>query len=116
MALTPRAGRVSVLRRLARGRRCPSGAPVGRGRADPGGRARPAADRHPQFVGLLLYRFDVNVRSSLVLGLVGEGAGHATGAGIVVGVLSGRQTAEELCAEHPTHVLDGVHQLPTLLS
>ncbi|WP_347110216.1 phosphonate ABC transporter, permease protein PhnE [Paenarthrobacter sp. S56] len=29
----------------------------------------------PQFVGLLLYRFDVNVRSSLVLGLVGAG-GH----------------------------------------
>lgn len=27
----------------------------------------------PQFVGLLLYRFDVNVRSSLVLGLVGAG-------------------------------------------
>lgn len=26
-----------------------------------------------QFVGLLLYRFDVNVRSSLVLGLVGAG-------------------------------------------
>lgn len=27
----------------------------------------------PQFVGLLLYRFDVNVRTSLVLGLVGAG-------------------------------------------
>lgn len=27
----------------------------------------------PQFTGLLLYRFDVNVRSSLVLGLVGAG-------------------------------------------
>ena len=27
----------------------------------------------PQFVGLLMYRFDVNVRSSLVLGLVGAG-------------------------------------------
>lgn len=27
----------------------------------------------PNFVGLLLYRFDVNVRSSLVLGLVGAG-------------------------------------------
>ncbi|MBL3687833.1 phosphonate ABC transporter, permease protein PhnE [Leucobacter zeae] len=27
----------------------------------------------PQFIGLLLYRFDVNVRSSLVLGLVGAG-------------------------------------------
>ncbi|MGR6916759.1 phosphonate ABC transporter, permease protein PhnE [[Actinomadura] parvosata] len=27
----------------------------------------------PQFAGLLLYRFDVNVRSSLVLGLVGAG-------------------------------------------
>jgi phosphonate transport system permease protein len=27
----------------------------------------------PQFVGLLLYRFDVNVRASLVLGLVGAG-------------------------------------------
>lgn len=27
----------------------------------------------PQFVGLLLYRFEVNVRSSLVLGLVGAG-------------------------------------------
>lgn len=27
----------------------------------------------PQYVGLLLYRFDVNVRSSLVLGLVGAG-------------------------------------------
>lgn len=27
----------------------------------------------PQFVGLLLYRFDVNVRASLILGLVGAG-------------------------------------------
>ena len=27
----------------------------------------------PQCIGLLLYRFDVNVRSSLVLGLVGAG-------------------------------------------
>jgi phosphonate transport system permease protein len=27
----------------------------------------------PQFIGLLLYRFDVNVRASLVLGLVGAG-------------------------------------------
>jgi phosphonate transport system permease protein len=27
----------------------------------------------PQLVGLLLYRFDVNVRASLVLGLVGAG-------------------------------------------
>jgi phosphonate transport system permease protein len=27
----------------------------------------------PQFVGLLLYRLDVNVRASLVLGLVGAG-------------------------------------------
>jgi phosphonate transport system permease protein len=27
----------------------------------------------PQLTGLLLYRFDVNVRSSLVLGLVGAG-------------------------------------------
>jgi phosphoglycolate phosphatase len=42
-------------------------------------------------------------------------AGHAAGAGIVVGVLTGGQTAEELRAERPTHVLDGVHQLPTLL-
>jgi phosphonate transport system permease protein len=30
-------------------------------------------DALPQLVGLLLYRFDVNVRSSLVLGLVGAG-------------------------------------------
>jgi phosphonate transport system permease protein len=27
----------------------------------------------PQFIGLLLYRLDVNVRASLVLGLVGAG-------------------------------------------
>lgn len=33
----------------------------------------------PQFVGLLLYRFDVNVRSSLVLGLVG-----ASGVGLLI--------------------------------
>jgi phosphoglycolate phosphatase len=42
-------------------------------------------------------------------------AGHAAGAGIVVGVLTGGQGAEELRAERPTHVLDGVHQLPSLL-
>ena len=35
--------------------------------------ARGAAGRLPQLVGLLLYRFDVNVRASLVLGLVGAG-------------------------------------------
>ena len=40
------------------------------------GAGRPAATVPavtPQFVGLLLYRLDVNVRSSLVLGLVGAG-------------------------------------------
>lgn len=42
-------------------------------------------------------------------------AGRAAGAALVVGVLTGAQTAEELRAEHPTHVVDGVHLLPGLL-
>ncbi|MBW0104221.1 phosphonatase-like hydrolase [Pseudonocardia sp. KRD291] len=43
-------------------------------------------------------------------------AGRAAGAGLVVGVLTGAQTREELAAEHPTHVLDGVADVPGLLS
>ncbi|SHN43274.1 phosphonatase-like hydrolase [Cryptosporangium aurantiacum] len=43
-------------------------------------------------------------------------AGHAAGAGLVVGVLSGAQTREELDAEHPTHVVGSVADLPDLLS
>lgn len=42
-------------------------------------------------------------------------AGHAAHAGVVVGVLTGGQTEAELAAEHPTHVLAGVHLLPGLL-
>lgn len=42
-------------------------------------------------------------------------AGHAAGAGIVVAVLTGAQTRAELDAEHPTHVLGGVRDLPGLL-
>lgn len=43
-------------------------------------------------------------------------AGHAAHAGVVVGVLTGGQTEAELAAEHPTHILDGVHLVPGLLS
>jgi phosphonatase-like hydrolase len=43
-------------------------------------------------------------------------AGHAAHAGLVVGVLTGGQSAAELAAERPTHVLAGVHLLPGLLS
>ena len=42
-------------------------------------------------------------------------AGHAARAGIVVGVLTGGQTEPELAAEHPTHILAGVHLLRGLL-
>jgi phosphoglycolate phosphatase len=42
-------------------------------------------------------------------------AGRAAGAGLVVGVLTGGQTRAELEAAGPTHVLDGVAGLPTLL-
>jgi len=42
-------------------------------------------------------------------------AGHAAHADVVVGVLTGGQTEAELAAEHPTHVLAGVHLLPALL-
>ncbi|WP_346281649.1 HAD family hydrolase [Pseudonocardia sp.] len=43
-------------------------------------------------------------------------AGHAAGAGVVVAVLTGAQTADELAAEHPTRLLDGVRELPGLLA
>ncbi|MCX4791696.1 HAD-IA family hydrolase [Streptomyces sp. NBC_01221] len=42
-------------------------------------------------------------------------AGHAARATTVIGVLTGAQTRDELAAEHPTHILDGVHQIPALL-
>lgn len=42
-------------------------------------------------------------------------AGHAAGAGLVVAVLSGAQTRDELTVEHPTHLLAGVSELPALL-
>ncbi|MER8037352.1 phosphonatase-like hydrolase [Streptomyces hydrogenans] len=42
-------------------------------------------------------------------------AGHAAGAGIVAAVLTGAQTRAELAAEKPTHVLDGVADIPALL-
>ncbi|NUT53032.1 MAG: phosphonatase-like hydrolase [Saccharothrix sp.] len=42
-------------------------------------------------------------------------AGLAARAGIVAAVLTGAQTRAELAAEHPTHVLDGVRDLPRLL-
>jgi phosphoglycolate phosphatase len=43
-------------------------------------------------------------------------AGHAAGAGIVVAVLTGAQTADELAAEHPTRLLGGVRELPDLVA
>jgi phosphonatase-like hydrolase len=42
-------------------------------------------------------------------------AGLAAGAGLVVGVLTGAQTRAELEAEGPTHILDGVRDIPALL-
>ncbi|QJY49384.1 phosphonatase-like hydrolase [Pseudonocardia broussonetiae] len=42
-------------------------------------------------------------------------AGHAAGAGLVVGVLTGGQTRAELAAEHPTEIVDGVADLPALI-
>ena len=42
-------------------------------------------------------------------------AGRAAGAGMVVGVLSGAQTRDELTAEGPTHVLASVADVPPLL-
>ena len=42
-------------------------------------------------------------------------AGRAAGACLVIGVLTGGQTAAELRAEEPTHVLAGVAELPALL-
>lgn len=42
-------------------------------------------------------------------------AGRNAGAGIVVGVTSGAHAASRLRAERPTHILDGVWQLPRLI-
>lgn len=42
-------------------------------------------------------------------------AGRATGAGIVIGVLTGGQSAAELTSAGPTHVLSGVAEIPRLL-
>lgn len=42
-------------------------------------------------------------------------AGHAAGAGTVIGVLTGAQTAAELTAAGPTRLVDGVADLPALL-
>ncbi|MEU3605501.1 phosphonatase-like hydrolase [Streptomyces sp. NPDC035033] len=42
-------------------------------------------------------------------------AGRAARAGVVAGVLTGAQTREELTAEEPTHILDGVADIPALL-
>lgn len=42
-------------------------------------------------------------------------AGHAAGAGLVVAVLSGAQTRDELAVENPTHLLAGVGDVPALL-
>lgn len=42
-------------------------------------------------------------------------AGRAARAGLVVGVLTGAQNRAELAAEHPTHVVPGVRDLPALL-
>ncbi|MDI5976497.1 phosphonatase-like hydrolase [Amycolatopsis magusensis] len=41
-------------------------------------------------------------------------AGLAAGVGVVAGVLTGAQTAGELQAAGATHILNGVHDLPTL--
>ncbi|GAA5173399.1 phosphonatase-like hydrolase [Pseudonocardia eucalypti] len=43
-------------------------------------------------------------------------AGRAAGAAMVVGVLSGAQTAEELAGEHPTHILGSLAELPSVLA
>lgn len=43
-------------------------------------------------------------------------AGRAAGVGLVIGVLSGSQTAAELAIEHPDHILAGVAALPDLLA
>ncbi|XVU26747.1 phosphonatase-like hydrolase [Actinoplanes sp. CA-054009] len=42
-------------------------------------------------------------------------AGRAAGAALVVAVLSGAQTRDELAREQPTHILDSVAGLPRLL-
>jgi phosphoglycolate phosphatase len=42
-------------------------------------------------------------------------AGHAAGAGLVVGVPTGAQTRDELAAEHPGQVLAGVREILGLL-
>lgn len=42
-------------------------------------------------------------------------AGRAAGAGIVVGVLTGAQTADELAAAGPTRLVGGVADLPAML-
>lgn len=42
-------------------------------------------------------------------------AGHAAGAAIVAGVLTGAQTRPELSAARPTHILAGVRDVPALL-
>lgn len=42
-------------------------------------------------------------------------AGHAAAAGIIAGVLTGAQTRAELAAEHPSHILNGVRDIPALL-
>jgi phosphoglycolate phosphatase-like HAD superfamily hydrolase len=42
-------------------------------------------------------------------------AGRAAGAGLVIGVLTGAQGPEELGAEAPTRVLDGVAGPPVFL-
>ncbi|MBW0119039.1 phosphonatase-like hydrolase [Pseudonocardia abyssalis] len=42
-------------------------------------------------------------------------AGHAAGAAVVVGVLTGAQTRDELAVERPTHLLAGLHDLPSVL-
>jgi phosphonatase-like hydrolase len=42
-------------------------------------------------------------------------AGRTAGAGLVVGVLTGAQSRDELAAENPSHVLAGVREIPGLL-
>jgi phosphonatase-like hydrolase len=43
-------------------------------------------------------------------------AGQAATAGMVVAVLSGAQTRDELAAARPTHILSGVRDIPALLA
>jgi phosphoglycolate phosphatase len=83
--------------------------------ADEVAAGRPAPDMIERAMGLTGVTVPARV---LVAGdtVLDVRAGHAAGAGIVVAVLTGAQTADELAAEHPTRLLDGVRELPGLVA